>query len=68
MLYIGAVEGEERWLRPDQVTRMTDAQAALQRDAERDAWLHASMRPANVRARSGGPGEAEFPAMRSHGW
>ena len=25
MLYIGAVEGAERWLRPDQVTRMTDA-------------------------------------------
>ena len=37
MLYIGAVAGAERWLRPDQVTRMTDAQAALQGDAERDA-------------------------------
>ena len=24
MLYIGAVEGTECWLRPDQVTRMTD--------------------------------------------
>ena len=29
MLYIGAVEGAECWLRPDQVTRMTDAQAVL---------------------------------------
>ena len=29
MLYIGAVEGAERWLRPDQVTHMTDTQAAL---------------------------------------
>ena len=27
MLYIGAVEGTNRWLRPDQITRMTDAQA-----------------------------------------
>ena len=45
MLYIGAVAGAERWLRPDQVTRMTDAQAALQGDAERDAWQRASMRP-----------------------
>ena len=32
MLYIGAVEGAERWLRPDQVTRMTDAQAVLGED------------------------------------
>ena len=31
MLYIGAVEGTECWLRPDQVTRMTDAQAACRR-------------------------------------
>lgn len=32
--------------------------------------LHAGrpLRRANVRARSGGPDEAEFPAMRSHGW
>ena len=46
MLYIGAVEGTERWLRPDQVTRMTDAQAALTADAERDLWQRESMRPA----------------------
>ena len=45
MLYIGAVEGEERWLRPDQVTRMTDTQAALTGDGDREAWLAASMRP-----------------------
>ena len=44
MLYIGAVEGAERWLRPDQVTRMTDAQAALAEDANREAWLAESMR------------------------
>ena len=46
MLYIGAVEGAERWLRPDQVTRMTDAQAALAEDANRETWLTESMRPA----------------------
>lgn len=28
MLYIDAVEGTGRWLRPDQVTKMTDLQAA----------------------------------------
>lgn len=44
--YIGAVEGTERWLRPDQVTRMTDAQAALANDRDREAWLTESMRPA----------------------
>ena len=36
MLYIGAVEGENCWLRPDQVTRMTDAQAVLAEDSSRD--------------------------------
>ena len=46
MLYVGAVEGAECWLRPDQVTRMTDAQAALVEDASREAWLEESIRPA----------------------
>ncbi|MCY4583590.1 MAG: BsuBI/PstI family type II restriction endonuclease [Chloroflexi bacterium] len=46
MLYIGAVADAERWLRPDQVTRMTDAQAALREDSERHDWQQASMRPA----------------------
>jgi len=43
MLYIGAIEGARRWLRPDQVTRMTDAQAAARDEAAREAWAHASM-------------------------
>ena len=46
MLYIGAVEGVGCWLRPDQVTRMADAQAALAEDHDRAAWLTESMRPA----------------------
>ena len=45
-LYIGAIEGTERWLRPDQITRMTDIQATLTSDEARQAWLHVSMRPA----------------------
>ena len=46
MLYIGAVQGAGCWLRPDQVTRMTDAQAGLSEDVDRKAWLEESMRPA----------------------
>ena len=44
MLYIGAVEGAERWVRPDQVTRMSDAQAVLADDGDRTEWLEESMR------------------------
>ena len=46
MLYIGAVEGAGCWLRPDQVTRMTDAQAKLAVGAAREVWLEESMRRA----------------------
>ena len=45
MLYVGAVHGTECWLRPDQVTRMTDEQAARSRDKDRIAWREASLRP-----------------------
>jgi hypothetical protein len=37
-LYVGAVEGADRWFRPNQVTRMTDAQAARTSDDERITW------------------------------
>ena len=46
MLYIGAVQGAECWLRPDQVTRMTDTQAVLHGHGDREAWQRESMRPA----------------------
>ena len=46
LLYIGAVDGAEYWLRPDQVTRMTDAQAALTSNEARQSWREASLRPA----------------------
>jgi hypothetical protein len=44
MIYAGAVEGTDRWIRPNQVTRMTDAQAAQLSDAARQAWVTASLR------------------------
>ena len=46
MLYVGAVEGAGCWLRPDQVTRMTDAQAECTSDTDRHNWLKESMESA----------------------
>lgn len=43
MLYIGAIE-DRAFLRPNQVTRMTDAQAARTDDASRAAWAEGSLR------------------------
>ena len=37
-LYAKAIEGENRWIRPNQVCRMTDAQAASLDDSAREAW------------------------------
>jgi len=45
MLYAGAVEGTDYWLRPDQITRMTDAQSEATDDAARLAWAKASTKP-----------------------
>ncbi len=45
MLYIGAVEGADVWLRPDQVTRMTDAQALKTDDDARLSWAKESVAP-----------------------
>ncbi len=44
MLYIGAVDYLEIWSRPDQVTRMSDKQAALRDNLSRDDWREESMR------------------------
>jgi len=44
MLYVGAVEGAGKWLRPDQVTRMTNAQAARTADDDRLAWTGNSLK------------------------
>lgn len=48
MLYAGAVEGADRWIRPDQVTRMTDAQATRISDDARNAWAKASIAPSKA--------------------
>lgn len=45
MLYTGAVSDRERWIRPDQVTRMTDVQADRTTDEEREAWTVESLKP-----------------------
>ncbi len=43
MLYLGAAKGKDEWIRPDQVTRMTDAQAAQTGTEAREAWRKTSM-------------------------
>lgn len=48
MLYVGAIEGAGRWIRPDQVTRMTDYQAGIVDDDARDAWIKVSMKPSKA--------------------
>lgn len=44
MLYAGAVEGSDTWIRPDQVTRMTDEQAQKTDAADRTMWSRESLR------------------------
>lgn len=42
MLYVDAIEGHG-WLRPNQVTRMSDGAAELREDGERRRWTEASL-------------------------
>lgn len=44
MLYVGAVVGDDRWIRPDQVTRMTDEQAERTGEDDRRDWIPESLR------------------------
>lgn len=39
MFYAGAIEGHDRWIRPSQVTDMSDQQAEMMTDADRQAWV-----------------------------
>lgn len=39
MFYADAIEGADRWIRPSQVTDMTDTQSELIDDASREAWV-----------------------------
>lgn len=47
MFYVGAVEGLHRWVRPNQVTRMSDKQTALASDQAREEWIVFSMSKEN---------------------
>lgn len=43
MFYAGAIEGYERWIRPSQVTDMSDDQANKLADTERADWVQQSL-------------------------
>jgi len=45
MLYAGAVDGFDRWLRPSMVTDMSDRQAARHTDADRRKWYARASSP-----------------------
>jgi len=49
MLYAGAVEGSNRWLRPDQVTKMGDSQAGKTDNDSREKWALASVVPGGMK-------------------
>jgi hypothetical protein len=49
MFYVGAIEGTGRWVRPDQVTKMTDQQTARTSEKERLAWAEASLTPGGMK-------------------
>ncbi|MGK8195164.1 BsuBI/PstI family type II restriction endonuclease [Burkholderia cepacia] len=49
MFYAGAIEGTDHWIRPSQVTGMSDEQAALTDDASRLAWVKLSLSKKNWR-------------------
>lgn len=48
MIYVDAIEGTDNWLRPDQVSRMTDEQAAATEEAARVAWAKLSVKPSKL--------------------
>lgn len=49
MFYVGAVEGRDLWVRPDQVTKMTDQQAAKTSEKERLTWAKTSLTPGGMK-------------------
>ncbi len=44
MLYVGAINSNNKWIRPDQVTRMTDRQSTLQSYEQRSNWEKISLK------------------------
>lgn len=49
MCYAGAREGTDRWIRPDQVTKMTNRQAGKTDDTSRERWMRDSLSPGKMR-------------------
>ncbi len=49
MLYTGAIEGANAWIRPDQVTKMSDAQATKTDAASRHRWTRESLTPGKMK-------------------
>jgi hypothetical protein len=49
MFYSGAVEGADVWIRPDQVTKMSDVQAGKTDDSSRIRWTRDSLAPGKMR-------------------
>jgi len=45
MFYVGAIEGSDRWMRPAQVTMMTDKQATKTKKEQRIQWIEDSLTP-----------------------
>jgi len=45
MLYVDAIEGNDIWIRPDQITKMTDIQALISDKALREEWGMNSTKP-----------------------
>lgn len=43
MFYVGAIEKSNRWIRPDQVTKMTDNQANKIKETDRLSWYQDSL-------------------------
>lgn len=49
MIYIGAVEGSGCWLRPNQVTKMSDSQSLKTTDKQRGQWGKNSLAPGRMK-------------------
>jgi hypothetical protein len=49
MFYTGSIEGSERWIRPDQVTKMSDSQSARTDETSRVEWSQKSIAPGEMK-------------------
>jgi hypothetical protein len=50
MFYTGAIEGTGTWIRPDQVTKMSDSQAAKTDGSSRERWTQDSLVPGRMKS------------------